>query len=915
MKNIVAVRFTPVPTDIATLGIKVDASTVDQAGAKLDTLTQKGAAAEQQTDRLATATSEFAARVEKLKSSVDPYAVAQMKVNGELAEAENLYARGAISASEYAQATLVLNARMDDFKAKQELANNFMLRGAAGAKLAGHEMLNLSRQASDVGVQLAMGMNPLMILVQQGPQIADVLAVAGQRGVTAGMAFKQMGTSLWAALAPALPLIIAVGAAVAVVGGAFAIFAREVENSGDSATKSLGLTKKELASLKEQGISTAVTMGDAFLGFFDTVSDRFVAAFGPQIDWVKEKFSQLYELVKSGAVFAIKAVVGVFFAGFAMVKAAWGALPAAFSDIAMQAANGVIAIVESMVNKVIAKINVISSLVNGASEWAGFGKVFGEVQNVNIGRMANPNAGAASKAASDISGAGRKAYGEGGAWVDGVISDSAANARKRRDARILAGLGDRDSDAGAGRGANAANDNGVNDATKDAEDFIKALREETAAIGKNRIELKMMAVEKAAAAVAGTKLEEQIRAEGKAWREATNANAVAELKRELTEQGEALAFESKLLGMNARERAVAIAHREIEAKVTALQKQGIDVTTAAIAAETAAIIANAEARGQRELDVDNARAYTDQIRDMNDALRETVAGFGQLFGTAGAGFEALINTMTNYADRRAELQEQIAAADERTAEGQRERERATSELARAEVSYYGDMLGAAKRMFKEKSAGYRVLEGIEKAYRAYQAASMIIEMVNAARSILFDNAKTASSVANSATRASADGVAAIAKAIASLPFPLNLVAGAATAAALVAFGVKILGGGGGKGASAISEAESRQPVYNGPVDEYGLPTSSYSVLKPGATRADNDNATYSPGARSGLAGVTINMGDSPRIVIEGSASDETVAQIEARLAEHEERVVERTRQVVAEDLSERQSRQRIGGAS
>ena len=192
-------------------------------------------------------------------------------------------------------------------------------------------------------------------------------SVAGQRGVTAGMAFKQMGASLWAALAPALPLIIAVGGAIAVVGGAFAIFAKEAEKGGDSATKSLGLTKKELGGLKEQGISTAVTMGDAFLGFFDTVSDRFVAAFGPQSDWEKEKFSELYELVKSGAVFAVKAVVGVFFGGFAAVKAAWGALPGAFSDIAIQAANGVITIVESMVNKVIAKINVISSLVNGAS--------------------------------------------------------------------------------------------------------------------------------------------------------------------------------------------------------------------------------------------------------------------------------------------------------------------------------------------------------------------------------------------------------------------------------------------------------------------------------------------------------------------------------------------------------------------
>ncbi len=483
---------------------------------------------------------------------------------------------------------------------------------------------------------------------------------------------------------------------------------------------------------------------------------------------------------------------------------------------------------------------------------------------------------------------------------------------KRRDGRD-SGRCSGDRIAEPGPGPIAGPQLPIDNAMKDAEDFIKALREETAAIGKNRIELKMMAIEKAAAAVAGTKLEEQIRAEGKAWREATNANAVAELKRDLAEQGEALAFDTKLLGMNARERAVAIAQREIEAKIVALQKQGIEVGTAAIEAETAAIIANATARGQRELDVENARAYTAQIRDMNDALRETVAGFGQLLGTAGAGFEALINTMTDYADRRADLQQRIAEADERTAEGQRERERATAELARAEVTYYGDILGAAKRMFKEKSVGYRVLEGIEKAYRAYQAASMIIEMVNTARSILFDNAKTASSVANSATRASADGVAAIAKAIASLPFPFNIVAGAATAAALVAFGVKLLGGGSGKSASAASEAEAaKQPVYSGPVDEYGQPTSSYSVLRPGQTRT-GEPATSAPGARSGGCAI---FAPSPtyNIRVEGGANDDTIAQIRAELEDHEERVVERTRQAVAEDFSERQTRQRIGGA-
>src|SRR5207253_6475028 len=87
------------------------------------------------------------------------------------------------------------------------------------AKLTGNELLNLSRQFADVGVTAAMGMSPLMILVQQGPQIADVLATASARGVNLSQALKAIAAEAWAALAPFAPLI--AGAAL-VAGGLFA---------------------------------------------------------------------------------------------------------------------------------------------------------------------------------------------------------------------------------------------------------------------------------------------------------------------------------------------------------------------------------------------------------------------------------------------------------------------------------------------------------------------------------------------------------------------------------------------------------------------------------------------------------------------------------------------------------------------
>ena len=47
--------------------------------------------------------------------------------------------------------------------------------------LARHELINLGRQAQDVGVSLASGQSPLMVLVQQGSQIADVFVTSGRK--------------------------------------------------------------------------------------------------------------------------------------------------------------------------------------------------------------------------------------------------------------------------------------------------------------------------------------------------------------------------------------------------------------------------------------------------------------------------------------------------------------------------------------------------------------------------------------------------------------------------------------------------------------------------------------------------------------------------------------------------------------
>lgn len=63
---------------------------------------------------------------------------------------------------------------------------------ATGTGLARHEMINLSRQLQDVGVSLASGQSPFMVMAQQGSQIADIFG--SSKTGTVGGALKQIVT-------------------------------------------------------------------------------------------------------------------------------------------------------------------------------------------------------------------------------------------------------------------------------------------------------------------------------------------------------------------------------------------------------------------------------------------------------------------------------------------------------------------------------------------------------------------------------------------------------------------------------------------------------------------------------------------------------------------------------------------------
>lgn len=266
----------------------------------------------------------------------------------------------------------------------------------------------------------------------------------------------------------------------------------------------------------------------------------------------------------------------------------------------------------------------------------------------------------------------------------------------------------------------------------------------------------------------------------------------------------------------------------------AMQREELRLVGATDAARTHALAtlkATQEAAAQR-FTGDKGKAYVDQQATIADAqmqnqllvqaynadlthqadLLDIIArnaqlagqGMADAFGTAGRALGDMASGFAGYladqerlrVSRAAELKaaSQIADIEVRARREKQITAQYSARSSAAEIGLFGDMAAAAKGFFDEKSKGYQTMLAAEKVFRAVEFALSVKAMAQ-------DAIHTASSVGKSAIRAAASGVEAVAKAIASLPFPANLAAGAATVAALAAIGVSVAGGlgGGSKG--------------------------------------------------------------------------------------------------------------------
>ena len=342
-------------------------------------------------------------------------------------------------------------------------------RVGTGLKLTAQDGLNFSRQMADIGVTAAMGMNPLMIALQQGPQLFDIIQTTAIRSsMTIRATMAATGAVIWAALAPLLPIMATIAAAAAVAFSAAALATRGARQEIGDLTKGMGLSQEQVKRLKEEGVSTGVTIGDVFRGTGTTIKEVFFGMFGDQIDWLGKKWTEFMDATSRIAVAAVKGIVGGFLGALYTIRDTWKMLPAALGDAAFSAANFVIRGVEAMINGGVRLLNGLIDKANGAvNAIPGMDAFIPRLEESRLTQIGNQYAGAMTALGVQAGQSFSRGMADGSAGVDRAAARLAANIRASGQARIRAAAGD----AAAGAGGTGRSD--VEKLEEDLEQFAR----------------------------------------------------------------------------------------------------------------------------------------------------------------------------------------------------------------------------------------------------------------------------------------------------------------------------------------------------------------------------------------------------------------------------------------------------------
>jgi hypothetical protein len=340
------------------------------------------------------------------RAKYNPMFAAVRSYRAELAAIRAAHSTGAISADE-------MNAAIGRTRTAA-LASIAAIKGrttaigqmASGSRLAAMQSRMLLYQLNDIGVSLAGGMSPLMVLVQQGSQITQMYA--GQGGVNA--ALRQTADLAKGAVS-------GVGSAARGVLG--------LARAHPALTAAVALATAGLAGLRHEINATAktqVSYGDVTLAVWQAIRDGAVSLVKPAFAAIATWAAPAFAAVASAAAIAWDGIVaGVHVTGNAIIKAyavvcqtigaLFAAVPAAVGAAVVASANAVLAGVEWLINRVSGTLNDWIAKVNDTlgmlpdwmrPDWAQIPAIPGDV---SFGRYENPYAGDLAGQWQDYTGA------------------------------------------------------------------------------------------------------------------------------------------------------------------------------------------------------------------------------------------------------------------------------------------------------------------------------------------------------------------------------------------------------------------------------------------------------------------------------------------------------------------------------
>ncbi len=294
--------------------------------------------------------------LDRLRAKHNPMFAVIQQYKSSLAEIRQAHRAGAISADEMTAA--ISRERQGALRSIDVIKGrtSYIAEMSTGANVAAYRMSNLAFQLNDIGVSLAGGMNPFLVMAQQGTQVAQIYGF-GRGGVNA-LISDLAGTAKVAgqnvlAIAGRFPVVTA---AIALGTGALALMRNEInETTGAS------------VSMSDVAVAAFQVLGERIYEIGKPVFDTLRGWWDNALAWANWAF----EGIVDGMIWMGDLLIKGWKVQSAVLVGVWQGIPDAVGALAIAAANTVITALNWMIEKAISGINKLAELGNAALESVG----------------------------------------------------------------------------------------------------------------------------------------------------------------------------------------------------------------------------------------------------------------------------------------------------------------------------------------------------------------------------------------------------------------------------------------------------------------------------------------------------------------------------------------------------------------